>query len=141
MEDKGLKVNVGKTTMMVSGTEGEIVLSKIDLCGICGKSVGSNAVCCAHCMKWIHGRCTKMKKVTSSSARHFVCRRYTDVGDGTEKLVEGLCDEVETVKEFGYLGDRLNASGGCKTAVTSRVKIGWIKFRDAESCYKGEGFL
>ena len=43
MEDKGLKVNV-KTKMMVSGTEREIVLSKIDPCGIFGKRVGSNAV-------------------------------------------------------------------------------------------------
>ena len=30
LEDKGLKVNVGKTKMMVSGTEEEIVLSKIE---------------------------------------------------------------------------------------------------------------
>ena len=29
LEGKGLKVNVGKTKMMVSGTEGEIALSKI----------------------------------------------------------------------------------------------------------------
>ena len=29
-----------------------------------------------------------------------------------------LCDEVETVKGFCYLGGRLNASGGCETAVT-----------------------
>ena len=62
MEDKRLKPNVGKTKMMVSGTEGEIVLSKIDPCGICGKRVGSNAVCCTQDTKWIHGRCTKMKK-------------------------------------------------------------------------------
>ena len=40
LKDKGLKVNVGRTKMMVSGTEGEIVLSKIDPCGICGKMVG-----------------------------------------------------------------------------------------------------
>ena len=45
-EHKGLKVNVGKTKMMVSGTQEEIVLSKIDPCGICEKRVGSNAVCC-----------------------------------------------------------------------------------------------
>ena len=63
-----LKVNVGKTKMVVSGTEGEIVLSKIDPCVICGKRVGSNAVCCTQCTKWIHGRCTKMKKVTCSFA-------------------------------------------------------------------------
>ena len=83
LEGKGLKVNVGKTKMMVSGTEGEIALSKIDPCGICGKRVGSNAVCCTQCTKWIHERCTNMKKVTCSSAKHFVCRRCTDVGDGT----------------------------------------------------------
>ena len=122
MQDKGLKVNVGKTKITVSETKGEIFLSKIDPCGICGKRVGSNTVCCTQSMKWIHGRCTKMKKVTCSSARHFVCRRCTDVGDGTEEPVEVLC-EVETVKEFCYLGDRLNASGGCETAVTSRVRI------------------
>ena len=63
MEDKGLKVKVGKTKMMVSGTEGEKFLSKIDPCGICGKRVGSNTVCCTQCTKWIHGRCKKMKKV------------------------------------------------------------------------------
>ena len=44
--------------------------------------------------------------------------------------LEVLCDEVETVKRFCYLGDRLNASGGCETAVTSRVRIGWMKFRE-----------
>ena len=54
------------------------------------------------------------------------------VGKGTEEPAEALCDEVETVKGFCYLGDRLNASGGCETAVTSRVRIGWIKFREWE---------
>ena len=98
LEGKRLKVNVGKTKMMVSGTEGKIALSKIDHCCICGKRVGSNAVCCTQCTKWIHGRCTNMKKVTCSSARHCVCRRCTDFGDGTEEPVEVLCDEVETVK-------------------------------------------
>ena len=140
MEGKGLKVNVGKTKMMVSGTEGEITSSKIDSCGVCGKRVGSNAVCCTQCMKWIHERCTKIKKVTCSSARDFVCRRYTDVGDGTEEPVEVLCDEVETVKGFCYLGDRLNASGGCETAVTSRVRIGWMKFRECGELFCGRRF-
>ena len=43
---------------------------------------------------------------------------------------EKLCDEVETVNGFCYLGDRLNASGGCEAAVTTRVRICWIKFRE-----------
>ena len=45
LEGKGLKVNVGKTKMMVSETESETTSSKIDPCGACGKRVGSNAVC------------------------------------------------------------------------------------------------
>ena len=131
MEGKGLNVNVG-TKMTVSETEGEITSSKIDPCGVCGKMVRSNAVRCAQCIKWMHGRCIRMKKVTCSSARDFVCRRCADVGAGTEEPVEVLCDEVETVKGFCYLGDRLNASGRCEIAVTSRVRIGWMKFRECE---------
>ena len=136
LEGKGLKVNIGKTKMMMIGTKGEIVLRKTDPCGICGK-VRSNAVCCTQCTKWIHGRCTTTKKVTCSSARHFVRRRCTDVGGSTEELVEVLCNEVETVKRFCYLRDRLNASAGCETAVTSRVRIGWMKFRECGELLRG----
>ena len=49
LEGKGLKVIVGKNKMMVSGMEGEIVLSKIDPCKTCCKRVGSNALRCSQC--------------------------------------------------------------------------------------------
>ena len=124
LESKGLRIDIRKTKMMVSGAEGEVVRSRVDPCGICGKRVMSNAVWCTLCKKWIHARCTKMKKVSCSFAQQFVCRRCEDIGDGKEEPVEVLCDEVETVKGFCYLGDRLNASGGCETAVTARVRIG-----------------
>ena len=127
LKGKGLKVNVGKTKMMVSGTKEEIVLSKIDPCGICGKRVGSNDVRCTQYVKWMHGRCMKMKKVTCSTARHSVCKRCTGVGDGTEEPVEALCDEVETVKGFCNFGDRLNASCRCETAVRMRRVVTWEK--------------
>ena len=67
----------------------------------------SLTLCVAQSMKWVQGKCTKRKKVTCSSAKHFVCRRCTYVGDDKDEPVE-LCDEVETVKGFCYLGDRLN---------------------------------
>ena len=38
-ESKGLKVNLGKTKVVVSGAEGEVSVSKVDPCGICGKQV------------------------------------------------------------------------------------------------------
>ena len=36
-ESKGLKVNLSKTKVVVSGAEGEVAVSKVDPCGICGK--------------------------------------------------------------------------------------------------------
>ena len=39
-----------------------------------------------------------------------------------------LCDEVETVSEFTYLGDRVSADGGCEATVTARTNCGWVKF-------------
>ena len=55
-ESKGMKVNLGKTKMMVSGSEGERLNSKIDPCGICGKRVMANSLLRTKCAKWIHGR-------------------------------------------------------------------------------------
>ena len=44
--------------------------------------------------------------------------------------IKKLCNKVETINEFRYLGDRLNASIGCEAAVTARVRIGWVRFRE-----------
>ena len=54
--------------------------------------------------------------------------------------MEVLCDEMETVKSFCYLGGRLNASGGYETAVTARVRIGWMKFRECGQLLLGRRF-
>ena len=48
LESKGLKVNLGKTKVIVSGSEGEVIQSKIDPCGICGKRVKANSVLCSN---------------------------------------------------------------------------------------------
>ena len=45
-ESRWLKVNLGKTKVVVSGAEGEVTVSKIDPCGICGKRVMANSVLC-----------------------------------------------------------------------------------------------
>ena len=53
---------------------------------------------------------------------------------------EKLCDGVETVSKFTCLGDRLNASSGCKTTVTARSRIGWMKFRECSEILKSRRF-
>ena len=47
-------------------------------------------------------------------------------------LIEKLCDEAKTVNGFCYLGDRLNGSDDCEMAVTARVRINWVRFRECE---------
>ena len=51
-----------------------------------------------------------------------------------------LCDGVETVTKFAYLGDKLNATGGCETAITAKTRIGWMKFRKCSEILKGKRF-
>ena len=84
----------------------------------------ANSVLCTKCGKWVHGRCAKIKRVIASLAMHFVCSRCQGLMEGTVDSIKKLCDEEETVNEFCYLGVRLNSSGSCKAAVTTRVKIG-----------------
>ena len=38
--------------------------------------------------------------------------------------IENLCDGVETVNEFCYLGHGFKTSGGCEVAITARMRIG-----------------
>ena len=55
-----------------------------------------------------------------------------NIGEAVEQK-EKLCDEVETVREFTYLGDWVSAGGGCGAAVIARV-IGGLSLRSAVSC-------
>ena len=57
-ESMGLKVNLKKTKVMISGgiTKDGISKSKDDLCGVCSLRVKANSVLCLQCGKWIHGR-------------------------------------------------------------------------------------
>ena len=60
---------------------------------------------------------------------------------GEVETVKMMYGEVETVKTFCYLGDRLNASsGGCKAAMTSRTRLGWKKFRNCGEILFGKRF-
>ena len=53
---------------------------------------------------------------------------------------EELCEEVETVRDFCYLGDRVNASGGYEGAVTARARIGWMKFKECKELLNSKRF-
>jgi len=57
---------------------------------------------------------------------------HLDIGNGVS-LVK--------VDKFCYLGDMLDADGGCDSAVTTRVRSAWEKFREYLPILTGKGFL
>ena len=70
---------------MVSDLKGEVLKSKVDSCAKCGKRVMENLVMCTKCGKWVHGRCAKIKRVTSTLAKGIVCELCVDT---QERIVE-----------------------------------------------------
>ena len=85
-----------------------------------------NSVLCTVCKKWIHGRCTREKRVNTRLAQDFMCSRCKmKAREGADQVEErSLCEGVERVNAFCYLGDRLNVSGGSEAAVTARMRVG-----------------
>ena len=141
-ESKGLKVNLGKTKVLVCGgiTMDGMSKSKVDPCGVYSLKVKANSVLCLQCGKWIHGRCAGMKRVTPKFSRSSTCRKCEgNIGEAVEQEVK-LCDEMETVREFIYLGNRVSAGGGCKAAVTARIRCWWAMFMECGELLHGRRF-
>ncbi len=133
MEEKGLRVNMGKTKIMMRCTGlDEIKPSGKYPCGVCLKGVGQNSMLCHGCSKWVHKRCTGREKVSEDPL--FRCARCMNTArpiDGRPaEHVEIGEEKIEVVAFFVYLGDMLSAGGGCEAAVRARVGSAWKKFRD-----------
>ena len=59
MEAKGLRVNMGKTKIMVSGVNLQTLKDSGEYpCSVCRKGVGSNSIYCAGCSHWVHKKCS-----------------------------------------------------------------------------------
>ena len=129
-ESKGLKVNLGKSRVMISGgiEKDSLSKSKVDQCGVCSLGIKASSVLCVQCEKCIHDRCARMKRVTVKFSRNFVCRNCKGNIAETVKQEETLCDEIETVKIFTYFGGRVSADGECEAAVTALTRCWWVKF-------------
>ena len=100
MEEKGLRVNVGKTKIMwCRVSEGQAKDSGEHPCGVCRNGVGDNSICFAQSVL--------LKEV---------------VIEPNVKL--------ECVPTFCYLGDTLGAGGGVEEATRARVRCAWAKFKE-----------
>ena len=103
---------------MVGGgiTKYGLSIRKAYLCVFCGLGVTVNSILCVRCGKLIYGRCAEINRVTLMFLKYFACSMDGLLGEAV-KYDETLCDEVELVREFPYLADRVIAGGGCEAAV------------------------
>ncbi len=135
LEQKGLKVNAGKTKIMVcrwkrSLNQGRRVKWP---CGVCNEGVGANSILCQKCEKWIHRRCSGGRGNLVAFATNFECPKCRGVSqeqDCRNEVFELDGVRYDVANNFCYLGDVLDGSGGCVVAVNRRLKAGWAKFKE-----------
>ena len=125
MEKKGLRVNAGKTKIMICGTGLDLLQSSGEFpCAVCRTGVGSNSIFCK--------KCSGLKRLKKDP--DYRCTRCQGIArplDGRpQKEVQVGPDKLEVVASFFYLGDMLSAAGGCELSTTTRVKTAWKKFKD-----------
>ena len=130
-ESKGLKINLGKNKAVISGSITKDGTPKgNDPSGVCCLRAMVDSNLYVKCGKWIHSRCSGVKRVNQQFSGNFICKKCEgNIGDAVEQK-ETLCDEVKTVREFTIIGDRDSAGGGCEAAVTARTRRGLAKLRE-----------
>ena len=68
IEKKGLRVNAGKTKVMICGMGLDILQSSGELpCAVCCTGVGSNSIYCSGRKLWVHKKCSGLKRWTKDS--------------------------------------------------------------------------
>ena len=118
MEHKGLRVNMKKTKLMVSGPGLDLLCeSGAFPCAVCRSGVRVNFIECSKCKNWVHKKCSGVRgRLVEDPA--YVCPRCSDQAQPIDNRpvthvdVDGTLLDVEP--NFCYLGDMLCAGGGCK---------------------------
>ena len=65
MEKKGLRVNAGKTKVMICGTGLDLLQSSGEYpCAFCRTGVGNNSIYCNGCKLWLHKKCSGLQPLT-----------------------------------------------------------------------------
>ena len=135
MEAKGLRVNMGKTKIMVSGVNLQTLKDSGKYsCSVCRKCVGSNYIYCAGCSHWVHKKCSGVIGSLKSNTdyRCSRCKGTAHPIDGRphNELLLMQDKKLDFVDSFCYLGDTIGAGGGCDLSVITRIRSAWGKFRE-----------
>ena len=117
VENRGMRINMNKTKVMISGECQKPVQKAARLYGVCGTSVGSNSIQC-NCQKWGHKKGSMYKVMMS-----FICRGCSNpaISTGRSSVDIGASANLEVLDKFCYLGDMLSVEGDADAAVEARI--------------------
>ena len=139
MERRGLKVNLEKTKVLVTGKPIETRRETGRYpCGVCSSGTGCNSILCTQCNKWVHKRCSGL--ASFASVRDFRCSTCVHppraISSESILVEDGTIEEVES---FCYLGDVIDRECSADTAAKARISSAWCKWREISSllCNKG----
>ena len=133
MENKGLRVNMGKTKVMIceKGLD-TINPSEKYPCSVCRKGVRRNSIFCPSCDASVHKKCSGTKG--RLAIPDFNCNKCLGLArpiDGRTVEHVSLGDQkLEVVESFVYLGDGISPNGGCEVSTIARIRSAWGKFHE-----------
>ena len=136
MGRRGLKVNMEKTKVMITGREPNRRQEEGRYpCGCCGKNVGVNSILCTECGKWCHKRCSGLRNVNEAGENYRCprCMRGNREQRPEEQVMEVDGGELEIVDRYCYLGDVLTCESGAGDAARVRIAAAWNKWREISS--------
>ena len=113
-EEKGVKVNVGKTNVLYS--KHDVLKSKI---------ASANSIFCLSCRNWVHKRCSCIK-TTLRNCKDFVCKSCSTTAGADDPFPTCITtnkDNFKVASEFCYLVDVIRLASGCIDAVSARIRL------------------
>ena len=144
MEENGLRVNAGKTKIMICGMGLDLLQSSGEFpYTVCCIGECSNSIFCNGCKHWVHKKCSGLKHLTKEPGyRCTQCQETTCPLDGRpEREVQVGPDKLEVTAFFCYLGDMLSAAGGWKLSTTTHNELlVWLCIEDLDLIQKERRF-
>ena len=134
LESKGLKVNMGKTKVMILGRDLHTFRTSGKYpCTVCRKGVGKNSIFCSVCSLWVHKKCCDIpgRLVEDPDFRCRTCLGNARAINGRRCVEFQLADgKLDVVDNFNYLSDCICPGRGCEFATIKRCCSVWGKFRE-----------
>jgi len=106
MESKGMRVNMNKTKVMISGERQKVRQKAVRWpCWVCLKGVGSNSLQCTSFQKWVHKKCSGIKCSMSKVAKSFICSGCLNpvTSAGSTSVYTGASAKLELVHKFCFV--------------------------------------